>query len=219
MGVPDESECFDEGDPCGAAAARTQAGTLASRPDASGLPAGARYFAADDRAGTLWVVSGGGWVQAAPAVAGAAHVLDITEPASAFTVAMPSIEAPVRMPQLTLDFIVPDAQRVRVDLSEMSVYEVGDTDIAPKVSLRYSTNGWASSTVLLVATPAPTAAIAYGFEVNRFEPRWVLLPTSIAAGTSLSVAAFMQDDAETGTYTVAVDLAGGSRPVIVATAI
>lgn len=65
MGVPDESVCFTEGDPCGAASIRSQVGTLADRPAATEVPDGARYFATDDGGGTLWVVSGGAWVQAA----------------------------------------------------------------------------------------------------------------------------------------------------------
>ena len=71
MGVPDESECFNDGDPCGAASIRSQAGLLGDRPDATTVPTGTRYFATDDGGGTLWVVSSGTWVQAAPAVAGA----------------------------------------------------------------------------------------------------------------------------------------------------
>ena len=45
MGVPDESDCFSEGDPCGAAAERTQVGLLSARPTATGLADGVRYFA------------------------------------------------------------------------------------------------------------------------------------------------------------------------------
>ncbi|HPK13665.1 MAG TPA: hypothetical protein PLP55_13445 [Phycicoccus elongatus] len=219
MGVPDESECFNDGDPCGAASIRSQAGLLGDRPDATTVPTGTRYFATDDGGGTLWVVSSGTWVQAAPAVAGASHVLDIAEPAAAFTTALSVLATPYRMTQLTLDFVVPD-QRVRIDLSEVNVYEEGDIDIAPKISIRWSTDNWSSSSLLLVGIPAQSTAILSGtIEVNGFLPRWCLLPTAITAGTSISVAAFMQDDAETGTYTTAINTAAGNRSYIMASAI
>ena len=219
MGVPDESECFNDGDPCGAASIRSQAGLLGDRPDATTVPTGTRYFATDDGGGTLWVVSSGTWVQAAPAVAGASHVLDIAEPAATFTTALSVLATPVRMTELTLDFVVP-SQRVRIDLSELNVYELVDIDIAPRVSIWYSVDGWATKTLLLVGITAHSTAILSGvIEVNLFLPRWCLLPTSIAAGTSISVAAHMQDDAETGTYTVAISAASGNRSYIMASAI
>lgn len=219
MGVPDESECFNDGDPCGAASIRSQAGLLGDRPDASAVPEHTRYFASDDSGGTEWVVLNGAWVQAAPSVSGVAHLLDVAEPGAAFTTALTVLATPVRMTQLTLDFVVPD-QRVRVDLSELNVYEVVDIDIAPKVSIWYSTNSWSTKTLLLVAVPAHSTAILSGIiEVNQFLPRWCLLPTSIAAGTSISVAAFLQDDAETGTYTTAIDTTSGNRSYITASAL
>lgn len=203
----------------GAAAARTQVGTLGSRPSAAALANGVRYFATDDGGGTLWVVNSAAWVQAAPAVTGAAHLLDVAEPAAAFTTTLSATSTAYRMTELTLDFVVP-SQRVRIDLSELNVYEVVDIDIAPKVSIWYSTNSWSSKTLLLVAVPAHSTAILSGvIEVNQFLPRWALLPTSIAAGTSISVAAFMQDDAETGTYTTAIDTATGNRSYITASAL
>lgn len=219
MGVPDESVCFTEGDPCGAASIRSQVGTLADRPAATEVPDGAQFFATDDGGGTLWVVSSGTWVQAAPAVAGASHVLDIAEPAASFTTALSVLATPYRMTQLTLDFVVPD-QRVRIDLSEVNVYEAVDIDIAPKISIRWSTDNWSSSSLLLVGIPAHSTAILSGIiEVNQFLPRWCLLPTAITAGTSISVAAFMQDDAETGTYTTAISTLTGNRSYIMASAI
>src|SRR5574338_601006 len=73
-------------DAAGTAAARTLVGTLASRPSAAALANGVRYLATDDSGGTLWVVSSGAWVQAAPPVGAPMSLLALAKLAATETI-------------------------------------------------------------------------------------------------------------------------------------
>lgn len=220
MGVPDESECFTEGDPCGAASVRSQAGVLAARPLASAVPEGTRYFATDDGGGTLWVVSGGAWVQAAPSVTGGARLLDIAEPASDFSTVIGASGTDYRLAPLTVDFTMP-AQRVRIDTSEMFLTQVL-VNTSPTSSLWYSLDSWATK-VCLTANLPPMVRGAAPFYLHRMAPYSAFVPTSVAAGESVSVAVFVATETGTPTLTVAAVATSGRtttrRPFIAATAV
>lgn len=219
MGVPDQSECFDDPD-CGDLAARSQVGALADRPSAAGLPDGVRYFATDDGGGTLWVANSGAWVQAAPAVSGVAHLLDIAEPASTPTQVIGAANTDYRITEMTVDFVMPD-QRVRIDTSELIIYQL-TVNTTAQMSLWYSLDGWASKVCLLgnLSPSVPGVAIFY---LHRFATQSVFLPSSIAAGESVSVALHVATTSGTPTLSVGVntasDRAQSRRPFIAATAL
>lgn len=219
MGVPDQSECFDDPD-CGDLAARSQVGALADRPSAAGLPDGVRYFATDDGGGTLWVANSGAWVQAAPAVSGVAHLLDIAEPASDFSTVIGASGTDYRLAPLTVDFTMP-AQRVRIDTSEMILTQVL-VDTSPTSSLWYSLDSWATK-VCLTANLPPMVRGAAPFYLHRMAPYSAFVPTSVAAGESVSVAVFVATETGTPTLMVATEATYGRtttrRPFIAATAV
>lgn len=207
-------------DATGTAAARTQVGALASRPSASGVDDGTRYFATDDGGGTVWVVDAETWVQAAPAVSGVSRLLDIAEPASIPSQVIAAANTDYRIAEMTVDFAMPD-QRVRIDTSELIIYQLAVNTTA-QMSLWYSLDGWASKVCLLgnVSPSVPGTAIFY---LHRFAVQSVFLPSSIAAGESVSVALHVATTSGTPTLSVGVntasDRAQTRRPYIAATAV
>ncbi len=146
-----------------------------------------RYFATDDQGGTVYVVSSGAWVAAAPAVSGiSGQVLASAWPSGA--IATLSVGASqVRVPELTTaQFTVPN-RPVRVMIPPL-------TGIIPT----------GSDTVLLVkwdSNGAGTYAAGYttlGIQITAnsvASARWIglhgMLPTAFSAGDTAQAAIFI----------------------------
>jgi hypothetical protein len=130
----------------GVAAGRSLAGLLADRPSAAGLSDGARYFAADDSGGRLYVARSGAWAAAAPPVVGA-RTLAVANPSS---IAAVSVAAnAVRVPELTTAaFVMPSSGTVLVLIPPLGITGAGaDVDLTT-VQVRWSTNDFSSSQII-----------------------------------------------------------------------
>lgn len=188
-------------DATGTAAARTRVGALGSRPSAAALADGVRYAATDDQGGADAVVSSGAWAPVGAPVNGAARMLAVAEPLSAPTVVCSVNNTDYRVTALTADFVMP-AQRVKVDVTELIVYQLGVNTTA-RVSVWFTTDAWSTKTCL-IPVGAPTIAGLAPFYLHRFAVQTALLPV-ITPGEDVSVAVFLAAESGTPTLTVGAD--------------
>ncbi|MDQ5972080.1 MAG: hypothetical protein QG553_239 [Patescibacteria group bacterium] len=172
----------------GVAADRTRVGTLAARPSAASLSNGVRYFATDDQGGTVYVVSSGAWVAAAPAVSGiSGQILASAWPSGTIPALSVGVSSQVRVPELTTaQFTVPNRPvRFMVPQLTGTIPTGSDTVLLVKWDRNGAGTYAAGYTSLGIQITANSVASA----------RWLglhgMLPTVFTAGDTAQAAIFI----------------------------